>query len=168
MGGGYKYIENALNKQSAIAPTDMRLYHGVEYQEIEFYEQLKTFIKPSDKYPNQLDYSECVGKTITTNGFISTSTFYDKNNLTRFCMGTNWTNDDNFEPPLKEPALFIIDVKKGQKGLAFVSNPFKMIDFVNQEHQVIININKQFKINKWEKRKDYYNNVINVFWLDLV
>ena len=45
-GNDYKYLESALLK--AIAPKQMIVYHGVEYMETEFYEQLKPYIQQTN------------------------------------------------------------------------------------------------------------------------
>lgn len=67
-GSDYLFIEQALNK--AIFPKETILYHGVEYMEIEFYEQLKDFIIKTEK---GYDYSQVVNKIIKSTGFISTT-----------------------------------------------------------------------------------------------
>ena len=159
-GSDWEYIESALSNSTS--PISLTVYHGVEYMENEFWDQLKDFIiqKPNGK----LDYSQVVGTTITSNGFISTS--LNKTSIKGFANGFNWTND-KYEPPLKEPAIFKINFYKGQKNVAYVSgfdlvkqNGFSMI---NLEEQFLINRNTQFKITNV-----YQENNINVFEMDLL
>ena len=57
-GGGYIYISSALQK--ATAPEDLVVYHGVEFMEVEFYNQLKDYIVGNDK--DGYDYSNCAYK----------------------------------------------------------------------------------------------------------
>lgn len=155
-GEDYKYIDSALEK--AIAPLDMTVYHGVEWLEKEFYDQLKDYIKDSK---NGKDYSQTIGKTIESFGYISTS--LNKKYVIDFVDGKNWITN-KLEPPLLEPAMFLINIKKGTKGVAWVSNPFKFMGLANSEEQVMIKRNVKYKIKDWNKD----TNGVNVFTLDLL
>ena len=70
-GNDWQFVQKALER--AVSPVSIIIYHGVEYQEVEFWDQLKDFITYNEK-TKSYDYSKCKNKTITTLGFISTST----------------------------------------------------------------------------------------------
>lgn len=156
-GDGYKYIVSALNKTQA--NFNLQVYHGVEFMEVEFWEQLKDFVTTTD---NGYDFSKTVGKKITSYGFISTS--MSKEIPYGFSTGVDWTDGDKLKPPLKEPALFIINIKKDTKGVAYVSKPIEMMNYHNGDDQVLINKDKTYKIIDWYKDE----NKINIFTVDLL
>lgn len=155
-GLDYKYIDTALEK--AIAPYDFITFHGVEYMEVEFYEQLKNFIKfENGKY----DYKECVGKTITSYGFISSTT--DKNWATSFFgYKPPWETEIEELNPLKSNILFEINIKKNYKGAAYLAD-FCFNGIKNRESQILIKRNSIYKINSVRKEKNY-----NIFNVDLI
>lgn len=155
-GEDYKYIQQALQKGSLKENTIA--YHGVEFMENEFYEQLKPYIKENN---GNYDYTECVGKEITSYGFISTAL-----NITEprgFADGADWTDNNALKPPLKSPFYFKIFIPKNIKGVGYVSY-FEFMDGVqNYEDQIMINKDSKFKII------DYYNDDgINCFDLVLL
>lgn len=130
--------------QKSIFPKDIITYHGVEDIEVEFLEQLLPYMKKANGLWN---YDDCVGKTITSNGFISTT--LDKK------YATNYMNP-KLEGPLKTQSLFRIHINKGYQGAAFLAN-FKFADFpaTSYENQILIDLNCQFKINAVEYKYDY-------------
>lgn len=154
-GGDYKYVDSALEK--ATTPQDIRVFHGVEYQEIEFWEQLEPFVA-KDKNDNY-DFSACIGKKITSYGYISTSFEYSR--AYSFCDGKNWTGGPDCLP-LKEKTVFVIDIKKNTNGVAYLSD-FKFSGEWNWEEQVLIKRNSSYLIKKIEKQKD-----ANVFFLEML
>lgn len=158
-GEDYKYVDTALEKLDAIIKRDLIAYHGVEYQEIEFWDQLKNNITQNND--GSYDYSKCVGQTITSYGWISTS--IDRNYAEPFVDGEDWTDNNIPKPPLKEPALFIIKIPKGYHGAAYIQG-FNLAGEVNKEFQVLIKRNSKLKITNW-----YKNDVgVNYFELDLI
>ena len=52
-GNDYHLISQALNKVPA-CPENIVLYHGVEYMEEEFYDQLKNYIEKSSNKNNNI------------------------------------------------------------------------------------------------------------------
>ncbi|MDE5617789.1 MAG: ADP-ribosyltransferase, partial [Ureaplasma sp.] len=146
-GSDFQYMELGISK--AKSPSfDMVVWHGVEYMEVEFYEQLKSFIlKDDDGY----DYSNCIGKIITSNGFISTTTM--KDHAISFTDGNNWTNN-TFSPPLKSNVAFKVKIPKNSSGVGYVSG-FPLTSYklpsgfnpYNIEGQYIINRNSRFSID---------------------
>ena len=162
-GEDYKLIDSALDK--ATYPEDGVLYHGVEYQEIEFYEQLKDFIVKTN---NGYDYSKTIGQTIQSYGWISTTLDYeyakDFAEDWRPSYENEWPSDIQENNPLKEKAMFIINIKKGYKGAAYLANfDFAGFGTGSQENQVLLKRNCKFKINNVKKE-----NGINMFYVDLV
>lgn len=123
------------------------MYHGVEWLEKEFLNQLKKYIKHNK---NGKNYSQTIGKTIESYGYISAS--LEKKYAYSFVDGKNWITN-KIEPPLLEPAMFIINIKKGTKGVAWVSTPFTMMGHLNTEEQILIKRNTKYKITNWQKDK---------------
>ncbi|MBW0594942.1 hypothetical protein HUN03_00047 [Mycoplasmopsis anatis] len=161
-GEDYKYIDSALEK--ATYPRNDVLWHGVEYQEVEFYEQLKDFIiENNGKY----NYDNCVGKTIQSKGFISTTLI--KKYATEFfgwrpTFADQWNSDIVENNPLKEKVAFKINIQKGYKGAAYLANfDFAGFGEGSEESQVLLKRNCKFKITKVYKEKD-----VNIFEVDLV
>lgn len=153
-GSDYKKISTAL--QRAVFPYNYEVYHGVEYQEDEFYDQLKTYIK----YENgKYDYSGIVGQTITSYGFISTS--LNREEAFEYCDGWNW-NDNSIHLPLKEKVVFIINVPEGTKGAAYLAD-FLWSGSPNNDNQVLIDKDVQFTITKVGKEGD-----VNTFYMDMI
>lgn len=153
-GSDYQKVVEALDR--AIFPYPMQVYHGVEYQEDEFYHQLKNYIKNQN---GKWDFSETVGKTITSHGFISTS--LNGEEAFEYCGGWKWDNSDP-HLPLIEPAFFIINIPEGTKGAAYLAN-FKFSGTINNDNQVLINRNTSFTITKVEKKKR-----TNIFYMDMI
>ena len=104
-GSDYKYISQALSRSKI--PENTIAYHGVEYMEIEFWNQLKDFIKQNDD--GSYDYSNCIGKTITSYGFISTS--LSKSWVVHFAEGEDVNTGENILP-LKEKFVFKVFIPK--------------------------------------------------------
>lgn len=161
-GSDYQYVVSALNNLYARWPYEnYKVYHGVEYQEIEFWEQLKPYIKLiNDRY----DYSECIGKIITSYGFISTS--LDRVEALRYCDGSNWI-DNKKVLPLKEQVLFVINIPKDIIGAVYLGN-FKFMGVANTDNQVLINKNSSFKINDIKWTRNDKKEKINIFYVDLI
>ena len=154
-GSDYKYIESSL--QRSCLSVNTITYHGVEFMENEFYDQLKDYITGNDE--EGYDYSNCVGKTITSYGFISTTLNY--NAAITWSSGWDWINYvDN--PPLREPFIFKIFIPKNLMGVAYISD-YNLNGTNNVENQIIINRNSKFKILKW-----YRENGINIFEVELI
>ena len=163
-GDDYKLVDSALNK--AIYPRNDILYHGVEYQEIEYWDQLKNLITQNSD--GSYDYTKCIGQTIISYGWISTS--LDKDYALGFAE--NWRPSYNDEwpsqiienNPLKERVMFEIHIKKNYNGAAYLAN-FDFADFGDgsTENQVMIKRNCKFKINKI-----YKENNTNIFVVDLI
>ncbi len=172
LGSDYKYIDLALDK--AKAPLNLTVYHGVEFMETEFYNQLQDNIirQPDGKY----DYTNCVGKTITSHGWLATSVIadYAKN----WSDGSNFTDDiitDN-EPPLKDYVCFKINIPKDSPGVASIEGlplmnwtkanfdypNFYAID-QNWEGQTLIKRNTSFTIQNVTKEYNSRLGTINVF-----
>ena len=166
-GEDYKYMVSGLDK--AISPNfEFITYHGVEYAEIEIYDQLKEFIIKNDD--GSYDYSRCKGQTITSYGFISTSIrqSYADNFFDWRPHYENY-NHNLKSNPLGEPVLFKIKVKPNTSGVAYLSN-YDFAGFGNggTEEQVLLNINKRFKINNISKIKNSDGVLINLFDVELI
>ena len=162
-GNDYKYLESALLK--AIAPKQMIVYHGVEYMETEFYEQLKPYIQQTN---SGYDYQKCVGKTIESYGFISTSLSFKI--AYRFLNWVPSTRNVMEHNPLKEPVIMVINIPKGYVGAAFLGNfNFAGIkaDQWYPENQVLINRNCKFLI-KAVLKPSFNGKTVNMFYVDLV
>ena len=165
-GSDYKYLESSLLK--ARTPQEMIVYHGVEYMEVEFYEQLKPYI---NKTSNGYDYSKCIGKTIQSYGFVSTS--LSLKIAYRFLIWKPSTNNINHSiqyNPLKEPVIMVINIPKDYIGAAFLGN-FSFVgtkaDQWYPENQVLINRNCKFLI-KGILKQNFSGKSINMFYVDLV
>lgn len=159
-GNGYKEIDSSLER--AVAPFNFQVKHGVEWLEVEFWDQLKNYItikQSSNDGSTNYDYSKCVGKTITSYGYISTS--IAKDFLFEFAEGKNWITGE-YQPPLKEPFLFKINILKGTKGVAYVSD-YDLMGGYNTEEQVMIAKGRSYKIKKY-----YKENKLNIFEMDLI
>lgn len=158
-GTDYKYIDQALFR--AEVPRDLIVYHGVEFMENEFWDQLQQFITYNEK-ENKYDYSNCAGKEITSYGFLSTTT--DKQIAVNFSNGFDWTQDvDTLKPPFKENMMFKIKLNKGQTGVGYISG-FDIINGAYQgEAQFLIKTNSKFKIDKVYKEND-----VNVFEITMI
>ncbi|MDE6473059.1 MAG: ADP-ribosyltransferase [Ureaplasma sp.] len=166
-GSDYQYVVSGLNK--AISPDfEFDVYHGVEYQEIEFWEQLKNLI--SQNQDETYDYSKIVGQTITSYGFIST-TLVQSYADNFFDWRPHYDNYNHNLPsnPLKEPVLFKIKIQANTKGVAYLSNyDFAGFGTSSTEQQVLINKDKQFKIDSVSKIKNSDNKIINLFEVTLL
>ena len=145
-GSDYKYILQALQRSLLLENTIT--YHSVEFMENEFYTQLEKYIIQNQD--GSYDYSNCVRKTIKSNGFISTS--LDKNWVVSFAEGENVTTGE-IELPLKEKFIFKIFIPKNITGAAYVSG-FKMMGVENMEHQILIDRNSKFEIKNYHKEQD--------------
>ncbi len=164
-GEDYQYVESALNKGES--PFNLVVYHGVEWLETEYWDQLSEFITKDGN--GNYDYSNCVGKTLTSYGWLSTT--LNSRHAFSYSGGENWTKSTNSnlhtggpkEPPLKEPFVFKIKVPAGERGLAYISN-FNLVDgfTMNYESQVLIGRNKRFVIEAWKK-----SNGVNIFELKM-
>ncbi len=166
-GSDYSYCASGLEK--SIFPIDCQVYHGVEYLETEYWEQLKDYAV--DLGNNSWDFSKAIGKQIECYGFFSTS--LDKVEAAQYCDGWNW-NDDKFQLlPLKQEAIFVIDIPKGYKGAAYLSD-FDFSGTKNNDNQVLINKNCKFLIKDIKKENLFVGvtnsdlKQVNVFYLDLV
>ncbi len=165
-GGDYKYAVSGLNK--AIFPYDLRVYHGVEYLEIEFWDQLKDFAV--DLGNGSWDYSNSIGSELECYGFFSTT--LDRNEAARYSEGWNYYDDSHFLP-LKQEALFVVDIPRGYKGAAYLAD-FYFSGTVNNDNQVLINKNCKFSIkdvkkeNYWVGKNNSQWKEVNVFYLDLL
>lgn len=155
-GKDYHFITSALEKAKT-PDFDLTVYHGVEWMEKEFYSQLYIYNEAN----GSLNFSKTIGKTIESYGFLSTS--IDKKYAYPFVNGNNWNTGKN-EPPLKEPALFIINIKNNTNGAAYLSSSFSLMGIANKEEQVLINKDTKFKITNWEKDKAG----VNIFTMDLI
>ena len=60
-GSDWQFIQQALER--AISPVSIIVYHGVEYQEVEFWDQLKEFISYNEQ-TKSYDYSKCKNKIL--------------------------------------------------------------------------------------------------------
>ncbi|WP_156940235.1 ADP-ribosyltransferase [Mycoplasmoides alvi] len=155
-GNDYKLVEKALDK--AIYPWDDVVWHGCEYMETEFYDQLKPYIN-FDANTNSYDYTRCVGKTITSNGFISTSISKESAlNYLGWLPGVNnfgapeWHTNITNPHPLKSPVAFKIHIPAKYRGAAYLAD----FDWANMgpnyDNQVLINRHCQFTITKvWKE-----------------
>lgn len=155
-GDGYKYIISALQKATTIY--DLQVFHGVEFIEVEFWDQLQPYVTNGK---NGLNFSKTIGKRIESYGFLSTA--LDKKYAYPFVDGNDWTDNNIPKPPLKEPSLFIINIKKNTKEVAYVSG-FNFMDVTNTEDQVLINKDKQLEIKDWYKD----DKGVNIFTLDML
>lgn len=155
-GNGYKYIISALEK--AETKFDMQVFHGVEFMEVEFWDQLNKYVKNG---VNGLDFSKTIGQKIESYGFLSTT--LDIKYAYPFVNGNDWTDNNISKPPLKEPTLFIINIKKNTKEVAYVSG-YNFMDVAITEDQVLINKNKQYLIKDWYKD----DKGVNIFTLDML
>ena len=175
-GSDYYLISQALNKAPA-CPENIVLYHGVEYMEDEFYDQLKPYIH--DNGDGSYDYSNCIGKTIKSYGFISTT--FNKSYALNFCTGIVWTNDENqikelfpngytishrnnlYYLPIKSPAVFKINVPKESKNLAYVSGMKLSNGYKNNEEQVLIDKDTSFRIDNVYTEHNSSNVLVTIF-----
>ena len=158
--GGYEFIQQALSKSTS--PVSLVVYHGVEFMENEFYDQLKSNIKMIN---GENDYSNVVGKKIKTNGFISTT--INKEWAQSFSDGSNWLNNNKKEPPFGEPVMFEISFKKGTDNIAYISG-FPLIkqngiNMINSECSFLINIGSEFEITGIKKEGN-----VNIFEMNLL
>lgn len=160
-GSDYRFISLALCR--AFSPCNLIVYHGVEFMEDEFYDQLKDYIK-YDELNNDYDYSECVGKTITSYGFLSTS--FSIKVVDEYTNGNDWMHG-GIHLPLKEPFIFRIKIKKGIQGIGYMSGYPLMnspYDSTDEAAQILIDKNKSFKIVNYFKM----SNGNNVFEMELL
>lgn len=156
-GSDWKILQKSLLR--AKTPFNITVYHGVEFMEIEFWDQLKNFIT-YDEDTKKYDYSNTVGKELHSYGFLSTTV--DKQIALNFSNGNDWTTE-NLRPPLKESAIFKINIRKNTSGVGYISG-FPVIDNLFQgEAQYLIKANSKFIIKKVSKEKD-----INVFEMDMI
>ncbi len=160
-GLDYKFIDSALEK--ATYPRNDTLWHGLEYMEIEFWDQLKNYI--TIKTDGSFNYEKCIGKSITSFGFIS-STLNKKYAINFFDWKPqyHWPSPNLGKQPLKEKVTFKINIKKGYKGAAYLANfDFAGFGTTSKENQVLIKRNSKFIIkNIWK------DNDINFFEVDLL
>lgn len=154
-GNDYKYIIDALSK--SIWPYEYTTYHGVEYMENEFYDQLKNYIIGNDK--DGYDYSKCIGQTITSYGLLSTS--ISRKEAIEYCDGWNWEND-TINLPLKEKFVFEITIPKGISGAAYLAD-FPLSGIPNQDNQILFSTNASMLITDW-----YTEGDVNFFKLNLI
>ncbi len=165
-GMDYQYIDSCINNTES--PINFVVYHGLEFMENEFYDQLKNRIKDSS---NGLDFSQCIGSTITNYGFLSTTTY--KEQALNYSNGFNWLDNDKLMPPLKEPSIFKIEIPYQTSGIVYVSD----FGFFKEEHQgviynswpnhemqIMIKRNSTFIITHWNKN----NQGINEFTLRMI
>lgn len=157
-GEDWQFIQQALER--AISPVSMIVYHGVEYQEVEFWEQLKNFITYNEQ-TKSYDYSKCKDKTIQTLGFISTST--DKQVVKYFSDGNDWTTNE-IKLPLKEKMMFKIRVDKGARGIGYISGFELVPGSIQGEGQFLIKKDSKFRILDIYKEGD--TNVFEVKLID--
>ena len=156
LGKDYKYISECLENSSI--PENTISYHGVEFMEVEYWNQLKDYItEVNGKY----DYSKCVGQNITSYGFISTS--LDKKWASDFSEGEDWVNG-GYYLPLKDKFVFRIFIPKNINGVSYVSY-FNFMDTYNNEDQIIIDRNSEFKIVDYYKEGD--NNYFDLLYLGI-
>ena len=158
-GNDYHLISQSLNKAPA-CPENIVLYHGVEYIEDEFYDQLKNYIRVNDD--GTYNYSDCIGKIIKSYGFLSTT--FEKMHALDYSIQNVWTTDKNqlnelfpngysendhnlYHLPLKMPVAFKINLPKGSKNLAYVSGMSGSNGYKNNEYQVLIDKDTSFRID---------------------
>lgn len=163
-GIDYKYMVSGLAK--AELPWDQITWHGVEYMEVEWYEQLKDYIILNQD--GTYNYTNCIGKNIQSHGFLSTT--LKKEYATNFFdwrPSYEWNTDLEFKPPLKEKVAFKIHMKKGYKGAAYLGT-FDFAGFneichmQSSEQQILINKGACFHINNvW--KENINNNIVNIF-----
>lgn len=159
-GSDYQYICEALKR--ATMPQNVIAYHGVEFMEDEFYEQLQEYIKQDSK--GNYDYSDCIGKTITSYGFISTT--FTKKHAADFVDGEDWVNG-GYHLPLKTPTLFKIKIPKNTPRCAYISG-FKMSNgSTNTEQQILIDRSMNYRIDNIEY-EIYNNKKITIFDLTVL
>ncbi len=156
-GTDYTYVDDALSR--AEAPLNLIVYHGLEFMETEFYDQLAPFISVKD---GDYDYKNCVGKQITSYGWLATSTL--SSIAKNWSKGYNWVQEfkgfNTDQPPLKEPAFFKIKIPHGSKGVAslegwplmkWTPQNFEYPNFFaidqNWEGQTLIHRNSTFTID---------------------
>ncbi len=159
-GSDYKYVDSAIDK--AVSPINLIAYHGVEYMETEFYDQLKDNIT---QLPNgEYNYQNCIGKTITSYGWLSCTLRWSW--AYNYSYGEDWTsNPVKYIPPLKEPAMFRIKIPTHSIGVSYVSNwEYVKNAQINREQSVMIARNKSYIIENWEKD----NNGVNIFDIKLI
>ena len=144
-GSDYNYITSALDKSTN--PFDVVVYHGVESLEVEYWDQLKEYIKHTDK---GYDYSDCVGKTFTSYGFLACSANRP------YCEKFFEWGPEN-PNPLKEPVMFIIKVPKDTKGYTYIAswNDLKYWPENSKEAEwmSMLNINTKLQIEAVQKEK---------------
>lgn len=141
-GNDYQYIKSSLEKSTN--PFDIVMYHGVESLEVEYWNQLSEYIVKTDK---GYDYSNCVGKSFTSYGFLACSANRP------FCE-TFFTWGSEEPNPLKEPAIFIIQIPQGTKSYAYISS---WDDIKNApkpgEWMSMLNMNTKLQIEAVNKEK---------------
>ena len=174
-GNDYHLISQALNKAPA-CPENIVLYHGVEYMEDEFYDQLKNYIRVNDD--GTYNYSNCIGKTIKSYGFLSAT--FDKPHAFNFSTGKVWTTDKNqlseifsnsnvrnnhnlYHLPLKSPVAFKINVPKDSKNIAYVSGMAGSNGYKNNEYQVLIDKDTNFRIDNIHTEYNSSKILVTIF-----
>lgn len=152
-GSDYKYISESLSRASL--PENTVTYHGVEFMENEFYAQLEL-----DKETN-IDFSKCVGKTLKSYGFISTT--IKKSHAVNWSVGLDWINNIE-KPPLKEPFVFKIFIPKNISGAAYVSW-LDLVNTENYENMILIDRNSKYQITNYYKEGD--TNFFDMIYLGI-
>ncbi len=164
-GNDSEYLKSAISKGTS--PINMVVYHGVEFMEREFPQQLSEFIH-SDSIGG-VNFQSCIGQTITSYGFLSTTTV--RSNAILWSQGENWTKTDSNgnhpkEPPFGKSVCFKILIPEGTSGVSYVSD-FNIMNYdkkekndhkniyrddsgrfmdLNDEEQIMISPNKKYKI----------------------
>ena len=155
LGKDYQLISNSLSDSSI--PENTVTYHGVEFMEVEYWNQLKDYITQNSD--GTYNYSNCKGQKITSYGFISTT--LDKKWASDFSEGEDWVNGGKYLP-LKEKFVFKIFIPKNINGVAYTSY-FNFMDTINIEDQILIDRNAQFEIVDYYK--DGENNYFDLLYL---
>ena len=156
-GNDWKKLQGALER--AISPWNLIVYHGVEFMENAFWNQLEQFITYDETNKNY-DYSNVVGKQIHSYGFLSTTT--NKDIAKKFSQGYDWV-EENIKLPLKEKGMFKIKIKQGTSGVAYISG-FNIVNgVVESESQFLIKADTKFNITNISKEAD-----INVFEMEMI
>lgn len=158
----YNFLLSALQK--AHSPYELCVYHPVQYDEIQWFNQLKRYLL---HLGNNYLYYRCVHKYLTSSSFLScTLQLNEAMNYLNYVPHQIY----HIKPvlnPLKEPVIFKIKIPPDHIGVAYLGNFSFMGLHSSNLQQVILQPNMQFYISK-VGMKIINGRLINLFELTLV
>ena len=158
----YNFLLSALQK--AHSPYELCVYHPVQYDEIQWFNQLKRYLLHLGS--NYL-YYRCVHKYLTSSSFLScTLQLNEAMNYLNYVPHQIYHTKPVLNP-LKEPVIFKIRIPQNHIGVAYLGNFSFMGLHSSNLQQVILQPNMQFYISK-VGMKIINGRLINLFELTLV